>query len=220
MGKYKVFKPKLTNFIKFFPIMPITPPYFKAVFSKSVATKNQLPKDEGFEVAFAGRSNSGKSSALNCLTGIKKLAYTSKTPGRTQLINFFNLDDAHRLVDLPGYGYAAVPFSIKEAWQRNLSNYIQNRQCLKGLVLLMDCRHPLKVLDEIMIDMCLERELPIHILLTKVDKLSHNLAKNTFLRINKQKQLKNEYITIQNFSSFTKEGLDELISRLNQWFLF
>src|SRR5436190_8476218 len=119
-------------------------PYAQAIFLKSAARVEQLPSDEGFEVAFAGRSNAGKSSALNCLTGIKNLARTSKTPGRTQLINLFSLDEARRLVDLPGYGYAKVALQIKMEWQKNLARYLEVRHSLKGLVLLMDIRHPLK----------------------------------------------------------------------------
>ena len=117
-------------------------PYAKAVFLKSAARVTHLPEDTGYEVAFAGRSNAGKSSALNCLTGIKGLARTSKTPGRTQLINLFSLDDERRLVDLPGYGYAKVALQVKMEWQKHLAHYLDIRQILRGLVLLMDVRHP------------------------------------------------------------------------------
>lgn len=115
--------------------------YSKAVFLKSAARVNQLPEDSGYEVAFAGRSNAGKSSALNCLTNNKNLARTSKTPGRTQLINLFSLDEQRRLVDLPGYGYAKVAMEVKLEWQKNLAHYLEARQCLRGLILLMDVRH-------------------------------------------------------------------------------
>src|SRR5262245_48745088 len=130
-------------------------PYVKAVFLKSAARVSQLPPDLGYEVAFAGRSNAGKSSALNCLTGIKNLARTSKTPGRTQLINLFQLDEERRLVDLPGYGYAKVAMQVKMDWQQNLAHYLEVRNSLKGLVLLMDIRHPLKDLDKMMVDWAL-----------------------------------------------------------------
>lgn len=194
-------------------------PYNKAVFLKSAARVNQLPEDTGFEVAFAGRSNAGKSSALNCLTGIKQLARTSKTPGRTQLINLFQLDEENRrLVDLPGYGYAKVAISVKEDWQKNLAHYLEVRQCLKGLVLLMDCRHPLKDLDQMMVDWCLNRELPVHILLTKSDKISRSDAKNSVAKVRKFYSLLDNLITVQSFSSLKKDGVEELIQTLNQWY--
>ena len=193
-------------------------PYSKAVFLKSAARVDQLPSDEGYEVAFAGRSNAGKSSALNCLTCIKQLARTSKTPGRTQLINLFNLDESRRLVDLPGYGYAKVALQVKQDWQKNLAHYLEVRQCLRGLILLMDSRHPLKELDQMMVDWALNRELPVHILLTKADKLSRSEVKNTVLKVRKHYQLLEELISVQAFSSLKKEGVDELISKLNEWF--
>ncbi|MCC5014304.1 MULTISPECIES: ribosome biogenesis GTP-binding protein YihA/YsxC [Legionella] len=193
-------------------------PYTQASFLKSAARVEHLPADEGFEVAFAGRSNAGKSSALNCLTGIKQLARTSKTPGRTQLINLFTLDDQRRLVDLPGYGYAQVAQQVKLDWQKNLAHYLEVRQCLKGLVLLMDCRHPLKELDKMMVDWSLNRELPVHILLTKADKLSRGDVKNAVIKVRRHYQLMDEFVTVQAFSSLKKEGVDELITKLNEWF--
>lgn len=144
----------------------------KAQFLKSAAQLSQLPNDNGIEIAFAGRSNAGKSTAINVLTGIKGLAKTSKTPGRTQLINLFAIDDQRRLVDLPGYGYAAVPQAVKERWQQTLSRYLQNRQCLRGLILLMDIRHPLTEFDQHIIQWATSAKLPIYILLTKADKLA------------------------------------------------
>lgn len=195
-------------------------PYTQAVFLKSAARVNHLPPDEGFEVAFAGRSNAGKSSALNCLTGIKQLARTSKTPGRTQLINLFGIDESRRLVDLPGYGYAKVAQQVKEDWQKNLAHYLDVRQCLRGLILLMDSRHPLKELDQMMIDWSINRQLPVHILLTKADKLSRSEAKNTVLKVRKHYELMDGLITAQSFSSLKKEGVEELIFKLNEWFSF
>ncbi|PJD94214.1 MAG: YihA family ribosome biogenesis GTP-binding protein [Legionella sp.] len=194
-------------------------PYTKAVFLKSAARVVHLPEDSGFEVAFAGRSNAGKSSALNCLTGIKNLARTSKTPGRTQLINLFAVDEQRRLVDLPGYGYAKVPMQIKVEWQTHLAHYLDVRRCLKGLVLLMDIRHPLKELDQMMVDWALNRELPVHILLTKADKLSKSDTKNTVQKVVRHYQLAAHLISVQAFSSLKKEGLPELIEKLNDWFL-
>lgn len=194
--------------------------YSKAVFLKSAALVKQLPEDIGYEVAFAGRSNAGKSSALNCLTSLKGLARTSKTPGRTQLINLFSLDEQRRLVDLPGYGYAKVALQIKLEWQKNLAHYLEVRESLKGLILLMDIRHPLKDLDQMMIDWALNRSLPIHILLTKADKLSRSEVKNTVLKVRKHYELAKHLISVQSFSSLKKEGVDELILVLNRWFEF
>ena len=193
-------------------------PYSKAVFLKSAAKVPQLPEDSGYEVAFAGRSNAGKSSALNCLTGIKNLARTSKTPGRTQLINLFGIDETRRLVDLPGYGYAKVALQVKMDWQKNLAHYLEVRQSLKGLILLMDIRHPLKDLDVMMVDWALNRELPVHILLTKADKLSRSEVKNTVSKVRKHYELATHLITVQSFSSLKKDGVGELITLLNQWF--
>ncbi len=193
-------------------------PYSKAVFLKSAARVIHLPDDLGYEVAFAGRSNAGKSSALNCLTRIKNLARTSKTPGRTQLINLFSLDEERRLVDLPGYGYAKVAISVKEEWQKHLAHYLEVRQCLKGLILLMDIRHPLKDLDLMMADWALNRELAVHILLTKSDKLSKSEAKNTVIKVRNYYSLASHLISVQSFSSSKRDGLEELIHTLNQWF--
>lgn len=195
-------------------------PYSKAVFLKSAARVSHLPDDSGYEVAFAGRSNAGKSSALNCLTGIKNLARTSKTPGRTQLINLFQLDEAHRLVDLPGYGYAKVALRVKMDWQENLAHYLEVRKSLKGLILLMDIRHPLKDLDVMMVDWALDRGLPVHILLTKSDKLSRSEIKNTVSKVRKYYELAQHLITVQSFSSLKKDGIGELIALLNQWMEF
>lgn len=194
-------------------------PYQHATFLKSAAKVNQLPEDIGIEIAFAGRSNAGKSSALNCLCGIRQLARTSKTPGRTQLINLFTLEnEQQRLVDLPGYGYAKVALQIKEDWQKNLAHYLDVRESLRGLVLLMDIRHPLKELDQMMIDWACNRDLPIHILLTKADKLSRGQAQSTVLLVRKQYELLKDLISVQLFSSLKKQGVDELIIKLNEWF--
>lgn len=193
-------------------------PYSQANFIKSAAKVDQLPPDEGYEVAFAGRSNAGKSSALNCLTGIKQLARTSKTPGRTQLINLFGLDGSRRLVDLPGYGYAKVALQVKHEWQKNLAQYLEVRQCLRGLVLLMDCRHPLKELDQMMLNWALDREIPIHILLTKSDKMSRSDVKNSVLNLRRQYQLLDYLVSVQAFSSLKKQGVEELIAKLNEWY--
>jgi GTP-binding protein len=197
--------------------MKLINPYRQARFLKSAAQVIQLPPDQGFEVAFAGRSNAGKSSALNCLTANKQLARTSKTPGRTQLINLFELDKSRRLVDLPGYGYAKVAQEVKKDWQQNLAHYLEVRQCLKGLVLVMDCRHILKDLDQMMIDWSISRELAVHILLTKADKLSRSEVKNTLVKVRKRYELVEYLVSVQSFSALKKEGVDELILKLNEW---
>ena len=191
----------------------------KAEFLISAPSIKQAPDDTGKEVAFAGRSNAGKSSAINTLTNNKKLARTSKTPGRTQLLNFFSLDEDCRLVDLPGYGFAKVPKAIKQKWDRNLAGYLQERQSLKGLVMLMDIRHPLQKYDWQMIRWASESEMPIHLLLTKSDKLKKGPANNTLLKV--KQELAEEGLTanisLQTFSSLKKEGLDELNKCLEKW---
>jgi GTP-binding protein len=192
-------------------------PFRLASFLTSANKISQLPPDEGLEVAFAGRSNAGKSSALNALTDQRSLARTSKTPGRTQLINFFTIDEQRRLVDLPGYGYAKVPEAIKRHWQQVLAEYLQVRACLRGLVLLMDIRHPLKEFDRQMLDWCASREMPVHILLTKADKLNRGPAGSALQQV--RKVLKTEYpqATVQLFSSLDKQGLEQAREQLARW---
>ena len=201
------------------PIVSNTIAFTKAQFLLSAPTIKQCPEDTGKAAAFAGRSNAGKSSALNTLTDNKKLARTSKTPGRTQLLNFFSLDEDSRLVDLPGYGFAKVPKAMKQAWDRNLAGYLQERQSLRGLVMLMDIRHPLQQYDWQMIRWASESEMPVHLLLTKADKLKRGPAKATLLQV--QRELKNDGLTnnisIQTFSSLKKEGLQELKKQLQLW---
>lgn len=192
-----------------------------ATFLSSAPSLSKCPPDEGIEIAFAGRSNAGKSTALNTLTKNKKLAKTSKTPGRTQLINFFSLTENQRLVDLPGYGYAKVPLEIKKKWDINLSNYLRYRQSLKGLILMMDCRHPLTRYDQQMLDWSSQTDINIHILLTKADKERNNALNATLNHVNQfimetQKPLKK--VTAQLFSSKTKLGLTQLEEQINFWF--
>ncbi|MEW5248614.1 ribosome biogenesis GTP-binding protein YihA/YsxC [Microbulbifer discodermiae] len=188
-------------------------------FLTSAPTLAECPPDEGAEVAFAGRSNAGKSSAINALTGSNKLARTSKTPGRTQLINFFRIRDNLRLVDLPGYGYAKVARSMKDEWQRHLAFYLEQRQCLRGLILLMDIRHPLKEFDLHMITWAATAGLPIHLLLTKADKLKQGPANNTRFAVEKALKEKglNTGVTVQTFSSTKRTGLDKLERKLVDW---
>ena len=185
-----------------------------ATFVTSAATLSQCPVDEGAEIAFCGRSNAGKSSAINALADQRGLARTSKTPGRTQLINFFTLDDDTKLVDLPGYGYAKVPISVKEHWHRHLDEYLRDRKSLRGLVLLMDIRHPLKEFDQMMIEWSIDSGLPLHILLTKADKLKRGGQQNGLLSL--RKHLPNE-ITVQVFSATKKLGIKELEKSLTDW---
>lgn len=192
--------------------------YQQARFFTSAPDIRALPADDGIEVAFAGRSNAGKSSALNTLTRQKSLARTSKTPGRTQLINVFQLTDQQRLIDLPGYGFAKVPLAVKEKWQRSLSEYLQKRQSLKGLVVLMDIRHPLKDLDQDLIHWAVASQLPVRILLTKADKLSPGPRKKTVLQVSEAVLAFMGDVQVQAFSSLSKQGLPELEQALSRWF--
>ena len=178
---------------------------------------SNAPADFGCEVAFAGRSNAGKSSAINALTANTKLARTSRTPGRTQLINFFTVTDQIRLVDLPGYGFAKVPLQVKQEWNKQLERYLQLRQSLKGLILLMDIRHPLKDYDRQMIEWAVKSEMPVHILLTKSDKLKRGPAKSELFAVQKELQKHERWISVQLFSSHSHDGMDELQRTLNWW---
>lgn len=189
-------------------------PLHEAAFIKSAANLHQCPQDVGVEVAFCGRSNAGKSSALNYLTDQRKLARTSKTPGRTQLINFFSVTDSFRLVDLPGYGYAKVPGSIKKAWHTNINAYLQNRESLRGLILVMDVRHPMRDFDLMMLDWSDRADIPIHILLTKADKLKRGAQQATLLRVRKTLP---DSVTIQTFSSRAAIGKDILSRQISTW---
>ncbi len=189
----------------------------QARFLTSAAKLSQCPPDQGYEVAFAGRSNAGKSSAINTLCDHNGLAKTSKTPGRTQLINFFELDEERRLVDLPGYGYAKVSVSIKKDWQGNLAQYLEQRRCLKGLVLMMDVRHPLKDFDLQMLDWAGHIDLPVHVLLTKADKLKRGPASASLQKVRKTLTEMDGDFSVQLFSSLKKTGVPEAHQKLNQW---
>ena len=190
--------------------------YQAATYLKSAAALGDLPADSGYEVAFIGRSNAGKSSALNTITGIKSLARTSKTPGRTQTINLFSLDAERRLADLPGYGYAKVPKVVKQRWEQIIDSYLQTRQCLRALVVVMDIRHPLKEIDRQVIAWAASCGIPTHILLTKADKVSTSDAKSTLLQVSKE-LAKHENISLQIFSSLKKLGIADAHDKLNQW---
>ena len=192
--------------------------YHQASFLLSAATLQQLPADEGTEVAFAGRSNAGKSTVLNCMTRKKQLARTSKTPGRTQLINIFQLDAHRRLVDLPGYGYAKAPLIIKKQWQYTLTRYLQTRQCLRGLILLMDIRHPLKELDQVMLQWLSECRLSTHILLSKTDKVKCMAAAIALKQVEHYIAPQCDFMSVQLFSARKHMGETELQQVLNEWF--
>ena len=196
---------------------PPPPDYRRARFLTSAAKLHQCPADVGWEVAFAGRSNAGKSSAINSLTGNKKLAKTSKTPGRTQLINFFELSDSQRLVDLPGYGFAKVPLAVKREWTKTLEYYLQRRESLRGLVLLMDIRHPMQEFDAQMLDWSLSAGMPVRILLTKADKLKRGPANNTLLAVRRDLEPYAELASVQLFSALKHEGHGELRGVLDAW---
>ena len=201
--------------------MDIAPIKFQsAEFITSAPSLKQCPDDVGCEVAFAGRSNAGKSSAINTLTRNKNLARTSKTPGRTQMINFFQLGEDQRLVDLPGYGYAKVPVAMKAQWDRHMAEYLQARKSLGGLILLMDIRHPLQDYDRQMLNWAAQAGLPVHILLTKSDKLKRGPAQSTLLKVESFLREMDPGITLltaQTFSSLKKLGLPELEAQLNHW---
>lgn len=193
----------------------------KTAFKTSANSLSQLPESRS-EIAFAGRSNAGKSSALNLITGIRGLARTSKTPGRTQLINYFEVIDDLYLVDLPGYGYAKVPLEIREHWQKILQQYFEKRETLGGLIMLADSRMPLTELDKQMLHWCEYQELPTHVLLTKADKLSRNQAQSALAKV--KKVLKEEFsipITAQLFSATKPDiGLNEVHEYLGNWIQF
>ena len=191
----------------------------QAEYLLSAPSIQRCPPDKGAEVAFAGRSNAGKSSAINALCNNSKLARTSKTPGRTQMLNFFKLNDDARIVDLPGYGYAKVPLEMKKQWQAHLFEYLQQRRSLRGLVIVMDVRHPLQELDAELLNWAVSVELPIHLLLTKADKLKPGHAKNTLFKMEKHlvSSQVDDLVSVQLFSSLKKQGLEELRSGLGDW---
>ncbi len=196
----------------------MNPLYLQAKFLKSSSSLASTPPDTGKEIAFAGRSNAGKSSALNTLTQQSSLARTSKTPGRTQLLNFFEINEDSRFVDLPGYGYAKVPENVKQEWHDLMEVYLGNRQSLCGIILVMDVRRPLTEFDWQMVRWCQHSELALHLLLTKADKLSFGTAKSTLLQV--QKAAKNFTIptTAQLFSALKKTGVDEVHDALDTLF--
>jgi GTP-binding protein len=193
------------------------PLFQNATFHISAHNLRDLPPASGIEVAFAGRSNAGKSSALNTLANHNRLAYVSKQPGRTQLINFFALGGDRYLVDLPGYGYAKVPAALRQHWQTTLAAYLSDRPTLNALVLVMDCRHPLTPLDRQMLDWFGHSGRPVHVLLTKSDKLSRQAANQTLLAVRKELNENWQNCTIQLFSSLKKQGVEEAEKIIGSW---
>jgi GTP-binding protein len=186
-------------------------------FLLSASRLAECPEGSCDEVAFVGRSNAGKSSAINTLTDQPKLARTSKTPGRTQLLNFFQVAEGKFLVDLPGFGYAKVPENIKKQWEKHMEAYLSQRESLRGLVLLMDCRHPLKDFDRMIIDWCSQAEMPVHILLTKCDKLKSGARNKVLLETGRELAGFEDLVSLQLFSALKHTGAGELKGRLQSW---
>lgn len=192
--------------------------YHRLTFTCGIALESQLATDHGFEVAFAGRSNVGKSSALNAVANQRGLARTSKTPGRTQQINLFELDGERRIADLPGYGYAAVAHETQRAWETLLQTYIETRQCLRGIVVFMDSRRPFTEIDQQMLSWCARCNHAIHVVLTKSDKLGSNETRRLREHLQQLQQDFPSVTSFQLFSSHTRDGLTELYSTLDRWF--
>ncbi|MGZ5607205.1 MAG: ribosome biogenesis GTP-binding protein YihA/YsxC [Methylobacter sp.] len=196
----------------------MNPVYHQAKFINSSPHLKDTPPDQGLEVAFAGRSNAGKSSAINTLTRQNALARISKTPGRTQMLNFFEINAQQRFVDLPGYGYAKVPLAVQKKWHELMETYLTSRKSLCAIILVMDVRHPLTDFDWQMVEWCEHTGLPLHVLLTKADKLNYGAAKNSLLQVQKELKDASFPVTIQLFSSLKKTGIDEVHSALDRLF--
>ncbi|MCX8048032.1 MAG: ribosome biogenesis GTP-binding protein YihA/YsxC [Methylohalobius sp.] len=192
----------------------MNPQYSKTHFLHSTLKFQDIP-DTGWEVAFAGRSNAGKSSAINAITNQRALARISKTPGRTQTLVFFQVDETRRLVDLPGYGFAQAPGPLQQRWRTTLEGYFRQRRCLAGVFLIMDIRHPLTVMDLHMINWCKHYRRPVHVLLTKADKLNYGSAQNTLLKV--QQMLEPYALTCQLFSATKKTGIEQAHAMLDRW---
>lgn len=189
------------------------PDFRLTTFLTSAAGAEGFPPAAGPEVAFAGRSNAGKSSALNAITGLKGLARTSKTPGRTQLINFFDAPGTGRLVDLPGYGFAQVPDAVKARWRELMEAYLNGREPLAGIMLVMDIRHPLKPFDEQMLAWAEYAQVPVHVLLTKADKLTRNHQNQALAKLRRDLP----EASVQLFSASSGQGVDDARAQLTEW---
>jgi len=196
----------------------MNPIYIQAKFINSSPHLKDTPTDQGLEVAFAGRSNAGKSSAINTLTRQNSLARISKTPGRTQMLNFFEINERQRFVDLPGYGYAKVPLEVKKKWHELMETYLTQRKSLCAIILVMDVRHPLTEFDWKMVEWCEHTGLPLHVLLTKADKLAYGASKNTLLQVQRELSHVSFPVTIQLFSALKKTGIDEVHAALDRLF--
>lgn len=193
-------------------------PFARARYVLSAHNYRQLPPDQGAEIAFAGRSNAGKSSALNALAQQNALARVSKTPGRTQQLVFFEVAPQRHLVDLPGYGYAKVPQDLQAHWQQFLDGYFSTRDALQGLVVVMDIRHPLKDYDRQMLGYAANRGIPAHAVLTKADKLSRGAAGNTLQAVRMElSRVFGDTVSVQTFSAESKQGVDELRAVAARW---
>lgn len=190
-----------------------------AAFLQAAAKPSQLPPDRGAEVAFAGRSNAGKSTAINVITGRNNLARTSKTPGRTQQIVLFALDEYRRLADLPGYGYARVPEGVRQSWARLMEAYLNHRRCLRGVILLMDARRPFTALDRDLVGWCAASSVPVHALLTKSDKLGRGAAARSLADAERAASRMHSSIGVQLFSSLKRTGVDTATERVRDWLL-
>lgn len=193
------------------------PLYQRTRFLAAAARLEQAPPDEGWEVAFAGRSNAGKSSAINALCHQRQLARISKTPGRTQQLIFFALDDARRLVDLPGYGYAKVAETVKAQWQGLMADYLQRRHSLAGLVVVMDIRHPLTAFDSRMLAWRRQASLPLLLLLTKADKLGRGAARAQLERVKDAVADEPGQVEVELFSAQAHQGVESVHALLDQW---
>lgn len=201
------------------PLPPLrsSRPLLNATFFDTVAALNTLPRDSQLEAAFAGRSNAGKSSAINAITNQRRLAYVSKTPGRTQHLNFFQVGEGRFLVDLPGYGYAKAPLMQQRGWQSLIGGYLHARDQLRGLVLIMDIRHPFTDLDQQLLDWFLPSGRPVHVLLSKADKLSRGQALPVLRKARSHLQAWGDQVSVQLFSSTRREGLEEAEAVLRGW---
>lgn len=198
--------------------MPSIPPrYARAEFADSIARLAQLPPDDGREIAFAGRSNAGKSSALNAITGRRDLARTSKTPGRTQLINRFELGDDRRFMDLPGYGFARAPEATRRNWERLIGDYLGQRSSLVGLVLVLDVRRGLTELDWRLLSLVAPTGAALHALLTKADKLGRGQAARTLEAVRQELESADIEASLQLFSATHGQGIDDVHGVLDEW---
>ncbi|MBA2410403.1 MAG: YihA family ribosome biogenesis GTP-binding protein [Gammaproteobacteria bacterium] len=198
----------------------MNPAYKQTCFVTSVFERRQLPAEAVAEAAFAGRSNAGKSSAINALCEQKRLAQISKMPGRTRALNFFAVDAERTLVDLPGYGYAKAPTALRRQWKTLIEHYLGQRRNLRGLMLVMDIRHPLTDHDWQLLDWCQARGLPLHILLTKADKISRGAAASTLQKVERSLRERKVDASVQTFSTLKRQGVEQAHEVLDAWLGF